>query len=181
MSDEKNEISESGAPIFRHALANREFTAPEVDDDAKERFEQHIEEHIGNIAGVFHEIVSDLVHIDVYHVLPTDEKPYHTLITHGMSDMAMNAPENAMSYRYAELMCQLPPSFDFSDNGIEDEKNYWALGNVNLTGLKSRASKIFTIVPNHDKLPHHFSSKTVRFIAALSGYKMRLEYCPLSK
>jgi tRNA A37 methylthiotransferase MiaB len=69
---------------------------------------------------------------------------------------------------------------DIFVNPFSAEEIEVIINHVNLTGMNSRASKIFTIVPKSHKLPHVPSSKTVRFINALSGCNVRLEYCPLS-
>ena len=78
-----DELTEAGQPIFRHGAREREFQLAIGDEDSIERISAHIEEHIGPVAGVFHELISDLVHIDVHMVAPTDERPYHTLFTSG--------------------------------------------------------------------------------------------------
>lgn len=131
MSEENKEFSESGSPIYRHEEKEFEFKGPDsIDAEAKEKLEAHIEKYIGPIHLVYHEIVSHLVHIDVYHVLPTEEKPFHTLITHGMSDKAMNVPEDCEEWQYAELVCFLPKEWDISEEGMKDSSNYWAISNL---------------------------------------------------
>ncbi|MHC0035412.1 suppressor of fused domain protein [Pseudoneobacillus sp. C159] len=125
------EVSKSGAPIYRHEDKEFELQIPqEMDMSAKEKFEDHIETYIGPINGVYHEILSHLVHIDVYHIAPSKEQPYHTLITHGMSDLPMNVPPGREDYRFAELVCFLPKEFDLSDEGLKSPKNAWALENL---------------------------------------------------
>ena len=52
------------------------------------------------IGVVFHEIVSDVVHIDLLHVPPRRERPFHTLVTCGMSVRPMNVPQDAEEFRY---------------------------------------------------------------------------------
>ncbi|AJS59305.1 hypothetical protein UB51_13440 [Paenibacillus sp. IHBB 10380] len=42
---------------------------------------KHVEKYIGEIDGVFHEIISDLVHIDILIVKPTKKRNYYTLVT----------------------------------------------------------------------------------------------------
>lgn len=129
--DKELEVSESGAAIYRHEEKEFEFEGPaELDGEAKEKFEEHIETYIGPITMVFHEIISHLVHIDVYHIEATEERPFHTLITHGMSDLAMNTPEDCEEWQYAELMCFLPPEWDLSEEGVKKDVNYWVVENL---------------------------------------------------
>ncbi|MFQ8729789.1 MAG: suppressor of fused domain protein [Enterocloster bolteae] len=42
---------------------------------------------------VFHELLSDLVHIDVNIMRPDETHPYYVMYTTGMSDMPMTLPE----------------------------------------------------------------------------------------
>ena len=62
-------VSLSGAPIWEHGEA-KPWEAPHG-ESCLEEITEHIEEHLGPIAMVFHEVVSDTVHIDVHHVEPT--------------------------------------------------------------------------------------------------------------
>lgn len=91
-----------------------------------ELIQEHIEKHIGKVAGVFHEIVPDVVHIDIMIVEPTEEKPYYSLITSGMSDKKMTLPyevdEN--SEEYLELMIVLPGDWKLD---FKNEKYYWPI------------------------------------------------------
>lgn len=121
------EKSESGAPIYRYEeIENNEFK-PAQGDSSIEEISDHIEKHIGKIDMVFHELVSELVHIDVHWVKPTKEKPFHTLITSGMSDLPMNTPEDAKDCEYAELCICLPENWKISEEDFEDENNYWPI------------------------------------------------------
>jgi hypothetical protein len=58
------------------------------------------ETHLGEIHDVYHELISDLVHIDIHHVAPDDERPFHTLVTSGMSDLPMTVPEGVEALRF---------------------------------------------------------------------------------
>ncbi len=121
------EYSESGSPVYRHAPRRKEFQLAAGDSTAIEAITKHIEAHVGKIETVFHELVSDLVHVDVHYVEPTDGKPYHTLITSGMSDLPMTVPEGAEDFRHAELVISLPPSWPLTQKAFEDERNYWPI------------------------------------------------------
>jgi hypothetical protein len=58
-------------------------------------------------------------------VAPTEERNYYTLVTCGMSNLAMTVPQGADEFRYAELMVCLPPSWKLSQEAFRDERNYW--------------------------------------------------------
>jgi hypothetical protein len=119
------EYSESGQPIYRHAPRQKEFEFAEGNEDTIQAITEHVQAHVGEVASVFHEIISDLVHIDVFYVEPTDAKPYHTLITSGMSDLPMTVPDGAEEFQHAELLLGLPPSWPLTREAFQDERNYW--------------------------------------------------------
>lgn len=124
MSKDENVVSMSGAPIFRYTDGEKEWEAPNG-EECIEEISNHIERYIGEVSMVFHELISDTVHIDVHHVKPTKERPFHTLVTSGMSDLQMSVPEDINSTRYMELMVTLPESWKIDDESFKDEKWYW--------------------------------------------------------
>jgi len=75
---------------------------------------RHIERHVGPVDFVLHESRSHLVHIDVHHVPPGAGRPFHTLVTSGMSQRAMTVPAGAENFAYGELFLSLPPEWDVS-------------------------------------------------------------------
>lgn len=79
---------------------------------------------------VWHEIVSEKVHIDVHVTAPTEERPYYVLYTTGMSDLPMTVPEEFTEEQkkklsYAELMMLLPKDWQVGEEEFKDEKWYW--------------------------------------------------------
>lgn len=128
MNDENPDIgrSESGSPIYYHKAA-REFEAAIGYEDTIQQVSDHIEQHIGDPAQVYHEIVSDKVHLDIHIVNPTPQRNYYTLVTSGMSDRPMTVPQGAEAYRYAEMMLCLPPDWNMDQNAWSDERHYWPI------------------------------------------------------
>jgi hypothetical protein len=124
-SDDKpsDVVSLSGSPIYRHGEALP--WAPPQGEEFIEEIGGHIERHLGPVASVYHEIVSDKVHIDVHVVQPTDEHPYVRLVTSGMSDLPMHTPEDDFISKYAELMVTLPPDWKLGNEDMKDEAWYW--------------------------------------------------------
>lgn len=118
------ERSESGQPIYRHKGREREFEPAVGHSETIGQIEQHIERHIGPIVNVYHELMSELVHIDVHIVEPTAERDYYTLVTSGMSDRPMNAPEGAEHLRYAELVLGLPADWPMEQDDWKNDENY---------------------------------------------------------
>ena len=126
MSDD-TEYSESGVRIYRYEAKEKPFQIVEGDADALEAIEDHIEKHVGKIDTVMHELVSDLVHIDVHIVEPAAERNYYTLITSGMSDLPMTIPDGAEEFRFAELLVCLPAGWDMPKvyDAMIDEEHWW--------------------------------------------------------
>ena len=85
----------------------------------------HIERHIGPIAWVMDEKVSNYVHVDVHVVNPSPERNFITLVTSGMSEVPMKPPHGVANSRHAELVLCLPPDWPLSMEAFEDERNYW--------------------------------------------------------
>jgi len=121
------EKTTGGSIVHRHEPRMREFELATGDEDTIEQITDHIERHIGPIDLVFHELVSDLIHVDVHWVQPTDSRPFHTLITSGMSERPMKSPAEVPDSQYAELMISLPPDWPISEEAFEDECYYWPI------------------------------------------------------
>lgn len=121
------EKSESGSPIYRYEERKKEFELAFGDSENIDLISDHIERHIGPVATVFHEIISDLIHIDIHIVEPSATRNYYTLVTTGMSDKPMNAPPGREDYRYAELLICLPPDWPMTDDEWKEEENYWPI------------------------------------------------------
>lgn len=93
---------------------------------------EHLVRHIGPVTNVFREVRSDAVHVDVLVIGPRDERPYHTLVTCGMSERPMRVPIESPDdvgkvpeLRFAELLLCLPPDWPLSPSDFKDEANYW--------------------------------------------------------
>ncbi len=92
-----------------------------------EAIEAHISRHLGEPSTVYHELVSTTVHIDVHIVRATLARPWISLVTSGMSDIPMHPPEGAEAWRFAELMIRLPSDWNFENESLSDEANYWPI------------------------------------------------------
>lgn len=121
------EKSESGSPIYRYNESGKNQFEGASGEPSIEEISNHIETHIGKIHMVFHELVSEQVHIDVHWVKPTTDKPFHTLVTSGMSDKPMNTPDGVEGRDFAELSICLPEDWKISEEDFQDEKNYWPI------------------------------------------------------
>ncbi|MFZ5893346.1 MAG: suppressor of fused domain protein [Myxococcota bacterium] len=125
-----DERSIGGSRILRHAAADPPQGYAEMDSEAHNAIHEHLCTFVGEPANVFHELVSETVHIDVHIIPPSQDDNSYTLVTTGMSDLPMTAPAGAEDFRYAELLISLPSTWtpgllwkaDFSDESI-----YWPI------------------------------------------------------
>lgn len=121
-SGEEPEVSAGGSQILRHQQSV-EPAFSGGDGALIEAVGEHIERHIGEPETVLHQMISVHVHVDIHLVPPTDERPCWTLVTTGMSERAMRAPEPELSR--AELVMILPPDWPVEQAKMDDERNYW--------------------------------------------------------
>jgi hypothetical protein len=115
--------------MFRHAEREREFEPAAGDTDLIEAIDAHITRHVGEIETVFHELISDIVHVDVHVVPPTPARNWYTFVTSGMSERPMTVPEESELDEYAEMVLCLPPTWQVSEEAfqVNDEEHYWPI------------------------------------------------------
>lgn len=117
----------------------REYDGPTGDPNLGDESTQDLnalQQHIGewwSDGMVWHELVSEYVHIDLHMIPPTKERPYHTLISTGMSDRAMQAPEEHADCKHCELLLSLPPEWPMEQKYFEDERNWWPFRHLKQT------------------------------------------------
>ena len=89
----------------------------------------HVERTLGAVPKVFHDLVGDLVHVDVYPVPPRQERPWWTLVTNGVSGAPMRVPEEAggPDLTHAELCLQLPRDWPVFEPDRAWPRHVWPL------------------------------------------------------
>ena len=130
--------------------------------------EAHIEKHLGAIANVYR---SKEGSTDLYigHVLPTDTRPVHTLVTCGMSRRAMSVPKPDMP-AHMELMMTLPKEWKLGAELPREER--WAWPVDLLTKLARRAHEEGgwlgwgDLIPNGNP-PHPYAQSTKQCAALI--------------
>lgn len=91
---------------------------------------QHLETHLGQVHTVWREVDRpnpSLLPLDVLHVVPDADRPYHTLVTCGMSSRPMAVPADEEVSRYAELMVRLPENWPLSPEALADPDYGWPM------------------------------------------------------
>lgn len=90
-----SEVTKGGSPVYRYEETEHEaWRPPQAYGEYAEEISGHFKALFPNREEfVYHELISDLVHIDVNIMRPTEERPYYVMYTTGMSDMPMTLPE----------------------------------------------------------------------------------------
>jgi hypothetical protein len=76
---------------------------------------------------VFDEIESEIIHRDIYFIKATEGRPYHILLSCGMSALPMAVPQDIESSEFAEIMMLLPKEWNLEYESFSDEGNYWPI------------------------------------------------------
>ena len=76
---------------------------------------------------VFDEIESEIIHRDIYIIKATEDRPYHVLLSCGMSALPMKVPEDIESSEFTQVMMLLPKEWDLNSESFSDERNYWPI------------------------------------------------------
>jgi len=125
------EKSKDGTTIYKYE-ESADY-APPAPMEYVEEIVAHFETVFpGRTSSVFHEIISDTIHIDVNIMEPTEEEPFWVLYTNGMSDLPMTLPDEILAelddqYDRAEVMMFLPASWELTEESVKDENNYWPI------------------------------------------------------
>lgn len=179
LGPEATEFSKSGDSIFRHEQVAEDVGFTLEPTPFMEDIERHVERTVGPISYVFHEIVSDGIHLDLLIVPPTGLEPseehplgtdHFTIVTMGMSSRPMTlSPKSSPQLRFAELMIALPanwpgllPDGTF-DGSMNQEEAWWPVRWLkNLARLPHDYGTYLAYghtVPNGDP-PEPFASNT---------------------
>ena len=101
----------------------------------------HIEKHLGPITATFRREDSDSP-VDLLWLRPSANRPYHTLVTLGLSDRPMDIPDdvaNKNAAERAELMIMLPPEWNISPDNLKSEQGYWPIAWLTMLADFARA------------------------------------------
>jgi hypothetical protein len=129
--EDRKQDDAAAEPIYKSRIIAKTESLPERvsegDLELIEAVSGHIERYVGPIDTVEHEIESSYVHIDINHIAPTPNRPYHALVTTGMSEQPMDVEDvpDGEHFRYAELMMCLPPSWPLPKSLPAADKDYW--------------------------------------------------------
>lgn len=133
------EQSASGQPVFRHE-ASEPASISGGEPELIAAVDEHVTRYVAEPSQTWHEIVSPYVHVDIHVVEPSETRPAFTLVTSGMSERPMTAPDGE---RYAELFMVLPPTWPAPGApGFHDPDAYWP----------------YQLLQDLARLPHEFAT-----------------------
>lgn len=107
------------ALAFAHEQGQKEI-ANLLDCAKKEKYKDttqnettEISDYITEQFGPIHHTIGEIipgskVAVDIQIIMPTEEHDFITLVTTGMSDVAMDETEESVGFKYAELVLKLP-------------------------------------------------------------------------
>jgi hypothetical protein len=126
------EMNPDGSEVLRHErkFAEDDPALPHMlSPDEMQTIQSHLEEHIGPFENVLDEIESPDLHIDIIPIPASEERPFLTLCTMGMSAAPMCMPDDADVLRFAELLIALPPDWPLSVEEFKSlgEDAWWPL------------------------------------------------------
>ena len=112
----------------------------EIDADEETQPEaQAIVEHITERYGeserlVLQSILPDLNDVLIHYIRPSNEHPFSTIFTTGMSDKRMKPPDGASGYEYTELILHLPLTWPDLIQSKNDSAAMWPLQVMRMIG-----------------------------------------------
>ncbi|NPC91547.1 hypothetical protein HOO54_04620 [Bacillus sp. WMMC1349] len=99
-----------------------------IHQDTKTEIVNYITRKFGPIHHTISEIIpGSRVAVDIQMILPSKECDFITLVTTGMSDVAMDASDETAGYRYAELVLKLPANWPTTKKEIQQIDHDWPL------------------------------------------------------
>jgi hypothetical protein len=118
----------SASPTVRHSRITAELQPAQHDWPHGPALTTHLQRHLGKTETVWHEIVSEFLHIDVHAYEPSPHWPAVVLVTEGMSRLPMMVPrELHPRWRWAELVLCLSRDWPLGQTDIKDERHFWPL------------------------------------------------------
>lgn len=121
----KQKVSPGGSTLLKHSKSNNDSRYSGLSEQEMKDIESHLEKHIGPFSTVFHEIISEGLHVDVIHIPPSEKVPYNVLVTMGVSEFKMNVPEKLKQFEHAEFLIFLPKDWPIDHSRWSDNRYYW--------------------------------------------------------
>lgn len=135
----------------------------QADAEREQEITRHLERHLGPVQQIWRDEVVQPVPVDVVHVAASETRPVHTLVTVGMSSVAMSVPANANAPSRLELMMILPRGWRFNVEAMREHEWNWPIEQLRRLARAPMARGSWlgwgSVVPNGDP-PQPLASNT---------------------
>lgn len=143
-------VTEGGSHIYHYQEKEQEgWRAPEAYGSYAEEISDYFSKLFpGRETFVFHELISDLVHIDVNIMRPTEDADFYVVYTTGMSDLPMSLPEgyeDREDMKYAEIFAFMPPTWKPG-------------GELNLNDIPDSEAWMIHLIKYLARFPHEYDT-----------------------
>jgi hypothetical protein len=149
--------------IYLHQPPQRHSDSNGEDDQGIGRIVEHVEQHIGQVKTVLHELNGQRMSISIQYIPPASERPFSVLTTLGMSAEPMAAPQRGPRCDYAELLLALPPDWPMTQEAFARDKHHWPIKMILALARRPHelqaALDCGVVVPNGDP-PEPFAPST---------------------
>lgn len=126
----KKKAAPESANVIKHR-APASFDPPDEPQVYYDDIHAHFEKHIAPVQMVFHEIISDKVHLDIlYSLVKMEDISFYAFVTAGMSDRPMTMPPGfpePEKWNRSELCLTPPGDWPVGEEAWKDEENYWPI------------------------------------------------------
>jgi hypothetical protein len=113
--------------VKRHHGWEGDKAPPETSGQNRDAIARHIEKFWGESQFIALNGETEYVELGIQVVPASPERPFQTLITSGMSDRPMSAPEGAEEACFAELVIALPADWPLDAESLETNEHGWPL------------------------------------------------------
>lgn len=124
--------TEGGSDVYEYDEKNCKSSFIAEPTEYMEEIEAHFDKNFpGRKTHVFHEIMSDLIHVDIFVMDPSEDEDFYVLYTAGMSALPMSLPDELLpeykNLELAELIMFLPKNWNVKGLTDKDvsEDDYW--------------------------------------------------------
>ncbi|MEM9796699.1 MAG: suppressor of fused domain protein [Pseudomonadota bacterium] len=132
---EEGSVTRGGSVIMKGKPRKDTFRAPETAAENCDLIEDYLTPVLGPSSTVFHEIISDIVHLDVLVFPPQERGGDWTYVTSGMGDLRMTLPDglDPVEFGRAEMCIRLPKAWGqrisriMDDQKDGDEDAFWPI------------------------------------------------------
>ncbi|EIT83645.1 ankyrin repeat family protein, partial [Fictibacillus macauensis ZFHKF-1] len=102
--------------------------AHENEDEDEDVILAQMAKHFGSVKNSIGEIIPGSKVAVTIHIIPSSEEhPFTTLFTTGMSDESMGYSIEEQAFKYAELLLKLPSDWPVEQGAMDDPAHFWPL------------------------------------------------------